>query len=126
MIGPEPCRFLTTNTSTAAWALRRTSEPLRILTTVFGTPTMSVAQFPTPHAARVQITDLRGLLSACAVAGRTADTRPPHSPAVDRTCGQWSPHLPLQEQEQEQEQRIMKQMRRRASSVLPRHRILLR
>ncbi|WP_245790408.1 hypothetical protein [Streptomyces monashensis] len=36
VIGPEPCRFLTTSTSTAAWALDRTPGALRTFTTVFG------------------------------------------------------------------------------------------
>ncbi|MEU2995408.1 PE-PGRS family protein [Streptomyces griseoincarnatus] len=68
VIGPEPRRFLTTSTSTAAWALDRTPGALRTFTTVFGTPNMSVAQFTATHAAHIQITDLRDLLPAPVVA----------------------------------------------------------
>ncbi|MGW1785077.1 PE-PGRS family protein [Streptomyces sp. NPDC002143] len=68
VIGPEPRRFLTTSTSTAAWALDRSPGALRTFTTVFGTPSMSVAQFTTPHAAHVQITDLRDPLPASVAA----------------------------------------------------------
>ncbi|MEU3096496.1 PE-PGRS family protein [Streptomyces sp. NPDC006967] len=68
VIGPEPRRFLTTSTSTAAWALDRTPGALRTFTTIFGPPSMSVAQFTATHAAHVQITDLRDLLPAPVVA----------------------------------------------------------
>ena len=68
VIGPEPCRFLATSTSTAAWALDRSPGALRTFTTVFGTPNMSVAQFTATHAAHVQITDLRDLLPASVAA----------------------------------------------------------
>lgn len=64
VIGPEPRRFLTTSTSTAAWALDRSPGALRTFTIVFGTPSMSVAQFTATHAAHVKITDLRDLLPA--------------------------------------------------------------
>ncbi|MDX3585733.1 transposase [Streptomyces europaeiscabiei] len=65
---PEPGHFLTTSTSTAAWALDRSPGALRTVTAVFGTPSMSVAQFTATHAAHVQITDLRGLFPASVAA----------------------------------------------------------
>jgi hypothetical protein len=68
VIGPEPSRFLTTSTSTAAWALDRFPRALRTFTTAFGAPSMSVGQFTTTHAAHVQITDLRDLLPASVTA----------------------------------------------------------
>ncbi|MFJ6392781.1 hypothetical protein ACIQJT_34855 [Streptomyces sp. NPDC091972] len=68
VIGPESCRFLTTSTSTAAWALVRSPGVLRTFTTVFGTPSMSVAQFTATHATHVQITDLRDHLPASVAA----------------------------------------------------------
>ncbi|MEU6348351.1 hypothetical protein ABZ896_03390 [Streptomyces sp. NPDC047072] len=68
VIGPEPRRFPTTSTSTAAWALVRSPGALRTFTTVFGAPNMSVAQFTATHAAQVQITDLRDLLPASVAA----------------------------------------------------------
>ncbi|EDY45318.1 hypothetical protein [Streptomyces sp. SPB074] len=69
VLGPEPGRFLTTSTSSAAWALDRSPGALRTFTTVFGTPSaMSVARFTATHAAHVRVTDLRDLLPAPVVA----------------------------------------------------------
>lgn len=48
VIGPEPCRFLTTSTSTAAWALDRSPGALRTFTTVFGTRTCPSPSSPRP------------------------------------------------------------------------------
>lgn len=68
VIGPEPGRFLTTSSSTAAWALDRSPGALRTFTSAFGAPSMPVSRFTATHAAHVRITDLRDLLPASVAA----------------------------------------------------------
>jgi hypothetical protein len=70
VVGQEPIRFLTTSTSSAAWALNRASPMLRDrFRTSFGDLRMPVCEFTAGRAAHVDLMDITTLLPALADLG---------------------------------------------------------
>lgn len=67
VVGSRPVKFLRTSTTTAQWALARSSPHLRTrFDAAFGTDVMTVAEFTNGPGKEIEIVDLSELLSALA------------------------------------------------------------